>query len=135
MISADNIKKLEVQFGRNASTSGQTSGGVVNISLKEQRGLSSAIKNSLSLSGKPFNYFSTSALMQDGNFSLLYGTDKWQLYSRFSTHNGTYTGINHESSYHVLSNSENYHVLSNSEKIRSNKIRIALTGVLSYVDK
>lgn len=55
MISADNIKKIKVQFGRNASTSRQTSGGVVSISLKEQRGLSSAIKNSLSLSRKPFN--------------------------------------------------------------------------------
>lgn len=126
MISADNIKKIKVQFGRNASTSGQTSDGVVSISLKEQRWLSSAIKNSLSLSGKPFNDSSTSALMQDDNFSLLYGINKWQLYSRFSTYNGMYTGISHESSYHVL---------SNSEKISSNKIRIVLTGVLSHVDK
>lgn len=77
MISADNIKKIKVQFGRNASTSGQTSDGVVSISLKEQRWLSSAIKNSLSLSGKPFNDSSTSALMQDDNFSLLYGINKW----------------------------------------------------------
>lgn len=120
MISADNIKKLEVQFGRNASTSGQTSGGVVSISLKEQRGLSSAIKNSLSLSGKPFNNSSTSALMQDGNFSLLYGTDKWQLYSRFSTHNGTYTGINHESSYHVLSNSEKINQTTEGKNSKNN---------------
>ena len=106
IISADDVKKIEVQFGRNASTSGQASGGVVNISLKEQRGLSSTIKNSLSFTGKPLNNSSTTALKQDGNVSLLYGTDKWQMYSRFSTMNGAYTGMNYKSSYHLLTTSE-----------------------------
>lgn len=131
MISADDIKKIEVQFGRNASTSGQTSGGVVKISLKEQRGFSSTIKNSLSLTGKPLNP-STTALMQDGNFSLLYGTDKWQLYSRFSTQNGAYTGINYESSYHILGNSER--INKNTEgKNSENNSCVGIIGVSSIL--
>lgn len=106
LMSAEDIKKIEVQFGRDASISGEAAGGIVNISRKKQRGFTSSAKNVLSLTGKPLDSSPTTALMQDGNISLMYGTDKWQLYSRFSSQNGTFTGINHQSSYQILNSSE-----------------------------
>lgn len=120
LINAADISKIEVVFGRTASSSGEAAGGVVNVYQRIQTGITLSAKNTLSILGKPFNCDLNTSVLQNGNLAVLYGNNKWQAYAHFSTQNGTKTGLKHHSTYEMTNKPFSFQRSTIDGNLRSN---------------